>query len=821
MKWLSKYEIAQAGMTKAKGQDTWENERLKELTPPGRPPFNLQDPRKIRATTGAPINPNVDLVSAKHDLNSLDDIMQYARKHNLSKEDMYNLAAMDLQETQWGKTDPQTGHVMGNWGGSDVTEDFVRAYKSKMKTADRLNLKDPAERLQVYNGRGTVFPTTEEDYHGFEMKKIYGVDLPKEGINLRKRPLYGEQVLDLRDNVLKKNPDVVKYIDSTFSSTKPLPNFNEDGERELSSWEKSLMKKAQSLPKKQDGGWLSKYQDGAVVKDDKGYWNPDNHGKVVEIGSNNITMKGVDQPLIGISDTGDIQYMEPGQDYKFKGEKVTEYPVKQNGGCVTCAQEGDTQKVDTLGVEDYRKRISEGNYNMETPYQENTGVAEDDMWLNNCINGVCTAINSTLGDESPLDKNYIGNMSFEDNTKKLGYTSIGRRNVKELFPGDILQYQALKNSVPDKFPTVGEDSIETFPFHASMVVRQYEKDGVPMVTLANNSGGDTMEEKSYPLEELMMRIKGNNEYPEGATVQRYDPEGVASAEQKSIQQEAEIAGDNEYANLYDTSAPTADVGDTDLDFSWTEVGSAIFNPIDKLVDLYDQTQAPKKLSDAYTKNYKEIGKTSNVPPKVLDKMFTIQVGLAKQETRFGTSAKKSIKDSLPESWYPALRDLKDTVSMDSGKIPGWIQEYYKNNVNGVRGDHSSVRQFAAHIKQKYGDVLTSRNRNNSKKSKGMFQQKELSPRGRHLKADLSTTEGQFLGSMGLMLDNYHTAKKQYNVSEEKLLDITTLMHNAPELAKIPEYVNYFIQRGDSDYVNKVRGKKEPEKQEKTPWLEKY
>ncbi len=68
-----------------------------------------------------------------------------------------------------------------------------------------------------------------------------------------------------------------------------------------------------------------------VVVDDNGYWNPDNWGKVVEIGSNNITMKGVNQPLIGISDTGDTKLMQPGQGYKFKGKKVTEFPIAKNG----------------------------------------------------------------------------------------------------------------------------------------------------------------------------------------------------------------------------------------------------------------------------------------------------------------------------------------------------------------------------------------------------------------------------------------------------------------------------------------------------------
>jgi len=83
-----------------------------------------------------------------------------------------------------------------------------------------------------------------------------------------------------------------------------------------------------------NGGWLDKYeaQDGGDIPvDPMGYWNPENVGGPVIIPSNVITMEDVDQPLLGISDTGDVQYMEPGEDYEFDGEYVTEYPVAQKG----------------------------------------------------------------------------------------------------------------------------------------------------------------------------------------------------------------------------------------------------------------------------------------------------------------------------------------------------------------------------------------------------------------------------------------------------------------------------------------------------------
>jgi hypothetical protein len=99
------------------------------------------------------------------------------------------------------------------------------------------------------------------------------------------------------------------------------------------------------LDKKQNGGEMKFYQegldwkpksmqDGGIVEDDMGYWNPDNRGKPVRINSNFITMEGVYEPLLGIDDTGDTKLMLPGENYKFKGEKVTEYPLMQKGGRV-------------------------------------------------------------------------------------------------------------------------------------------------------------------------------------------------------------------------------------------------------------------------------------------------------------------------------------------------------------------------------------------------------------------------------------------------------------------------------------------------------
>jgi len=77
----------------------------------------------------------------------------------------------------------------------------------------------------------------------------------------------------------------------------------------------------------------TEFKNGGVIKDDMGYWNPDNVGKTVEIGSGNITMEGVNQPLLGISkQTGEEKIMFPGKNYKFANTKqVVEYPMVGKG----------------------------------------------------------------------------------------------------------------------------------------------------------------------------------------------------------------------------------------------------------------------------------------------------------------------------------------------------------------------------------------------------------------------------------------------------------------------------------------------------------
>lgn len=78
----------------------------------------------------------------------------------------------------------------------------------------------------------------------------------------------------------------------------------------------------------------------SVINDNMGQWA--HPGKITKIDSNNITMKGVPYPVLGISNTNDMKIMYPEKDYNFEGDNVTEIPLNKNGGKLPTYQNGGT-----------------------------------------------------------------------------------------------------------------------------------------------------------------------------------------------------------------------------------------------------------------------------------------------------------------------------------------------------------------------------------------------------------------------------------------------------------------------------------------------
>jgi hypothetical protein len=82
---------------------------------------------------------------------------------------------------------------------------------------------------------------------------------------------------------------------------------------------------------------------GGIIEDPMGQWA--HPGSVTRIPSNQITMQGVNYPVLGVSDKGHTQMMYPGKDYSFKGKSVTEYPMMGSGGEVNFTYAGENHRV--------------------------------------------------------------------------------------------------------------------------------------------------------------------------------------------------------------------------------------------------------------------------------------------------------------------------------------------------------------------------------------------------------------------------------------------------------------------------------------------
>lgn len=179
------------------------------------PFIRIEDKRKVRATTGKPVDPNKDLMGGDYPTGMIDAIIQTGKQRGYSQDKIHELIAIGLQETNLGRHG-DVGHVL-DYDGANAIESMMNAYDDKMKKADALKITDEAHRIQLYNGTGIVTPQTEKGYHGFEMQKIYGVPIPKGGIDMSKTPLYGKQIIDLRDNVIRQNPELLKYINDAYN----------------------------------------------------------------------------------------------------------------------------------------------------------------------------------------------------------------------------------------------------------------------------------------------------------------------------------------------------------------------------------------------------------------------------------------------------------------------------------------------------------------------------------------------------------------------------------------------------------------------------
>lgn len=171
------------------------------------PKMRIEDTRAIDMITGKPLS-DTNRMHSDAPLPVVRAIINAALENGL---DPYTELARAMQETRFKNHNVFTDHterlakVYGKYGDYTIDE-FVNAsmqtVKEKNQIARSLGKTKEEDVLQAWNGYGTV---DEKAY-----PSLYGVKTP---IDFNKTPIYGQRLVDLRENVIKKNEELVGMVE--------------------------------------------------------------------------------------------------------------------------------------------------------------------------------------------------------------------------------------------------------------------------------------------------------------------------------------------------------------------------------------------------------------------------------------------------------------------------------------------------------------------------------------------------------------------------------------------------------------------------------
>jgi hypothetical protein len=180
-------------------------------TSPSETPTNIKirDTRQTDMLSGKPLKDTARF-HAEPDINYIQQVVATARKHNV---DPYTALAVNLAETKFDPEKKNNPFMLGQYNQyGDVVDESIKLLADKLATAKRLGKTKEADQLQLWNGTGKISGKGV----------MYGVDTDKTPIDMSKTPLYGRRVIDLRENVLKKNSAFTKVVDEVMASNPAL-----------------------------------------------------------------------------------------------------------------------------------------------------------------------------------------------------------------------------------------------------------------------------------------------------------------------------------------------------------------------------------------------------------------------------------------------------------------------------------------------------------------------------------------------------------------------------------------------------------------------
>jgi hypothetical protein len=260
----------------------------------------------------------------------------------------YKKALSDYEE-ELAKYNSQENKKLNNLDLSDNNPDNIRNWFSnaiKVKPMRPLAYTAPtkideyAKQLYGYDPSANMIDVSHITNNSINNQSMQAIDNARYFTNRGVEPI--AHLREMRQNMLEKgaindiydpisNATIAKFIKE--NPTDRISSFTKDDYDKISG----LGSIFRRLPSVVGAGAVGaaavssveQKKDGGVIKDDMGQWA--HPGEITEINSNDITMEGVPYDVLGISDTGDTKLMKPGKNYKFKGKKVTEYPMAKNG----------------------------------------------------------------------------------------------------------------------------------------------------------------------------------------------------------------------------------------------------------------------------------------------------------------------------------------------------------------------------------------------------------------------------------------------------------------------------------------------------------
>ena len=195
--------------------------------------IHIDDNRQVEATSGTPVK-QTSRFTGKYDRETIEKIVNTAKQKGI---DPNTALAMSMQESGIGnaRSDNPFSIDIGalNKQQQDKFTENPLAFsmdflKDKIGYAKHLGKKDEASQLQAFNGYGKVFQDTEMAEDGGNTNQWYGVDVTKQPLDMNKNPVYGKRIIDLRDNVIKKNPDIQAIIGDN-SDDEAIQNPDQQG----------------------------------------------------------------------------------------------------------------------------------------------------------------------------------------------------------------------------------------------------------------------------------------------------------------------------------------------------------------------------------------------------------------------------------------------------------------------------------------------------------------------------------------------------------------------------------------------------------------